>query len=318
VPETVLAHVDPLVTDAHREGRTFVAIVNEAGVAHVEHGDGPDAVDDRAEGWWGELPRLLPVIALRQATVAHVVVLIDRDGADLFAFRVEGPDLHREVDPDVEPMARSKPGGWSQRRYQQRAENSWERGAGDVAKELLAIVGRVQPEVIVVAGDVRAVGFLRDALPPDVNERVRVIEGERPRGGGAGGVPDDVADVVGRARDERLDAIMAKFDEEMGQRDLAVEGAGETVAALARAQVEVLLVRDTDDEAPAWIGPEPTMLAFERADLEALGVDDPREARLVDALVRAALDTSAGVCLLRDGRGPASGIGALLRWPNAS
>ena len=318
VPERVLAHVDPLVGDARLEGRTLVAIANEAGVAHVEHGDDPDDPDDHAEGWWGELPRLLPVMRIRQATVPHIVVLIDRDGADLFAFRVEGADVHREVDPDVEPMARSKPGGWSQRRYQQRAENSWEQGAGDVAKELLAMVERVQPAVIVVAGDVRAVGFLRDALPPDVDERVRVVEGERPRGGGAGGVPEDVADVVRRARDERLDAVVSKFDEELGQRDLAVEGASETVAALSRAQVEVLLIRDTDDETTAWIGPEPTMLAIDRGDLEALGVDEPREVRLVDALVRAALGTSAGVRLLRDERGPAGGIGALLRWPNAS
>jgi hypothetical protein len=36
VPERVLAHVDPLVADAHLEGRTLVAIANEAGVAHVE------------------------------------------------------------------------------------------------------------------------------------------------------------------------------------------------------------------------------------------------------------------------------------------
>jgi release factor family 2 len=286
---------------------------------HVEHGDDPDDPDDHADGWWGPLPRLLPILRLRQSTLPHVVVLIDRGGADLYAVRVEGPELHREVDPDVDPMARSKPGGWSQRRYQNRAENSWEQGAGDVAKELLAFVERVDPAVIIVAGDVRAVQFLRDALPPDVNDRVRVVEGERPRGGGAGGIPDDVADVIRGERDRRFDEIVAKFDEEIGQDDLAVAGAEDTVAALARAQVEVLLVRDdADDEAEAWIGRDPTAIALAREDLEALGVDEPRNVRLLDALVRAALGTSASVRVLPVGRGPRDGVAALLRWPNPS
>jgi hypothetical protein len=317
-PEDVLAHVDALVGDAHLEGRTLIVVANASGVVHVEHGEDPDDPDDHADGWWGELPRLLPIVRLRQATPTHVVVLIDRDGADLYAFGVEGPDVHREVDPDVEPMARSKPGGWSQRRYQNRAENSWEQGAGDVAKEVLALVEHIRPEVIVVAGDVRATGFLRAALPADVDERVRVIEGERPKGGGAGGVPDDVRELVRDVREERLAAVLAKLEEELGQQDLAVQGVAETVAALARAQVELLLVRDTDDDATAWIGPEPTMIALERGDLETLGVEEPREARLVDAMVRAALGTSAGVRLLLDERGPAGGVGALLRWPNPS
>jgi Bacterial archaeo-eukaryotic release factor family 2 len=318
VPEEVLAHVDDLVPDAHHEGRILAVVASASGPIHVEHGDDPEDPDDHASGWWDPLPRLLPILRLRQSTLPHVVVLIDRDGADLYAFGVEGPDVHREVDPDVDPMARSKPGGWSQRRFQNRAENTWEQGAGDVATELMALVERVDPAVVVVAGDVRAVQFLRDALPSDVNDRIRVVDGERPRGGGAGGVPDDVADVIREERDRQLDAIVAKFDEELGQDDLAVAGVEDTIAALSRAQVDVLLVRDDDDDSRAWIGGDPTAIALAREDVEALGVDEPREVRLLDALVRAALGTSASVRVLRDGRGPRDGVGGLLRWPNPS
>jgi hypothetical protein len=312
----VLSEVDPFVREAHLRGPQLEVVVNTSGARHVEHGGDRDDASEHDESRWGWAPWLLPILSWRQATVPHLVVLIDRSGADLFAFRREGPAVHEEVDPPGDPLKRAKPGGWSQRRYQQRAENSWEKGAGDVAKELLRLVERFEPRIVVVAGDVRAVQFLREALPKEVDELVRVISGERPNPDGSGGIPqDEVDELVAEVVERDTDEVLAKFEEEIGQRDLATEGPDAVVEALEKAQVEVLLIReDADDERTVWIGPEPVHIGMARDRVQAMGVDDPHEARLRDAMVRAALGTSARIRLTPGGRGPREGIGAILRW----
>jgi hypothetical protein len=314
VPEPVLAAVDPLVPDAHLEDRALAVVANAHGALHVEHGDDPRDPDDRADGRWGPLPWLFPVLTWRQRSVPHLVVVIDRRGADLFGVRREGSDVHREVESDRSPIRRSKPGGWSQRRYQQRAENSWERGAGDVSEAVAKLAAQVDPELIVVAGDVRAVGFLVEALPTDLAELVEVIEGEPSRREGVE-IPDEVSGVVEARLERREEELLAAFDEEQGQGDLAAEGPERTALALAKAQVEVLLIRDdADDDRPAWFGPDAAQVGVRREHVEAMGVAEPEEDRLRDALVRAALGTSARVHVLRDDAGPRDGIGAILRW----
>jgi hypothetical protein len=319
VPEDVLVEVDGLVPDAHLDARTLGVIANAGGVLHVEHGEDPTDHDDHAEVRREQLPWLFPILSWRRWQLPHLVVLIDRRGADLTGVRREGSEVRRGVDSEQEPQPRSKPGGWSQRRYQQRAENSWEQGAGDVAKEVVRLAERVDPRLIVVAGDVRAVGFLREALPPELDELVHVVEGERERDGGAGGTTEDVSEIVIDAVRQEEGRLLARFEEELGQGDLGVEGAEATVTALTKAQVDVLLIRDdVDDDRRAWIGPDPTQIAMTRGELDAMGVDAPIEARLRDAIVRATLGTSARIHVLDADMGPREGIGALLRWSDAS
>jgi hypothetical protein len=55
-----------------------------------------------------------------------------------------------------------------------------------------------------------------------------------------------------------------------------------------------------------------------RSDLEALGVDAAVEARRIDALIRAAIGTSAGIRLVPADTGLKDGVGALLRWSSTS
>lgn len=316
IPEEVLSAVDPIVPEAHLKGPQLEVVVRTSGARYVEHGGDRNEATEHDEGRWGWAPWLFPILSWRQATVPHLVVLIDRSGADLFAFRREAPAMHEEVDPPGEPLKRSKPGGWSQRRYQQRAENSWEKGAGDVAKELVRLVERFEPRIVIVAGDVRAVQFLREALPEEMDDLVRLVSGERPNPDGSGGIPqDEVEELVAEVVERDTDEVLAKFEEELEQGDLAVEGPAAVVEALEKAQVEVLLIRDEpEDGRTAWIGPEPVHIGVVRDHLQAMGVDDPHEARLRDAAVRAALGTAARIRLLHDRRGPREGIGAILRW----
>jgi len=314
VPEQILAAIDDAVPEAHLEGRELAVIANERGFLHFEHGADPTDPDDHADGRWEPLPWLFPILSWRRWDLPHLVVLIDRRGADITAVRRDA-EIRREVDAERFPERRVKPGGWAQRRYQQRAENSWEQGAGDVAKEVVRLSERVDPRLIVVAGDVRAVGFLREELPAQLAELMHVVEGERERDGDAGGTTAALDDIVTTAVRQEEGALLSRFEGELGQRDLAVEGVARTATALAKAQVDVLLIRDdVNDDRRAWFGPEPTHLGLERSDVEAMGVDEPFEARLRDGLVRAALGTAARVHVLDADAGPRDGVGALLRW----
>ncbi|MGI8806396.1 MAG: hypothetical protein ACR2KK_00805 [Acidimicrobiales bacterium] len=99
-----------------------------------------------------------------------------------------------------------------------------------------------------------------------------------------------------RAEDEV--AVLQRFREENGRHDRAADGPARVIESLRAAMVDTLLVHDDeDDDRSAWFGPEPNHLGLNVADLEAMGVTQPQQARLVDVAVRAALGTGAAVRL---------------------
>lgn len=311
-PSSVLDEVDGLVPDAHLEGQCLAVVADADGVVHVEHE--PD-VPHHDLGRWAALPSLVPLLEWRQRNPAHVVVLADRTGADLFAFRRAQPDLHREAGGADGPIRKVQPGGWSQRRFQQRAENMWEQNAEDVAKELVRLVERVDARVVAVAGDVRAVQLLKDSLPPEVAAILTEIDGSRSVDGSIDEVASDVVRVVDTAVAADTKELLQKYKEELGQSDRACNGPAATLAALAAAQVAVLLVHDDpDDDRTAWFGEEPNMVGTTDAEVRAFGAQEPQQGRLVDVAVRAALGTGAGVRVVPSAGGPKDGVGGILRW----
>jgi hypothetical protein len=310
-PEEVLAGIDPVVPDAHLEGEGLVVVASSAGVLHVEHGPRPP---DRDLARWSPLPSLVQVVAWRQESPAYVTVLADRKGADLTAYRREGPAIERTAGGDDYPIRKPNAGGWSQRRYQERAEHTWDQNAADVAEQVVRLAHRVDARVVVAAGDQRAVTLLREALPAELAERLVIASAGRSADGSEGLFEDQARIAVELTVNAETDALLEKFREELAQQDRAVEGPAATVAALSRAAVDVLLVPadEPDDSRTAWFGPDPTQVALTADDVRALGVDAPVEGRLVDVAVRAALGTGAGIRVV--GAGAVDGIGAILRW----
>src|SRR4051812_42904612 len=114
-----LAAVDPLVVDAHHEGACLAVVATPDGVMHAEHEPEPPVRD---VGRWAPLPAVGPMLEWRQSELTYVAVLVDRTGGDLFLFRADAPDQHEEVRGGEYPIHRARSGGWSHRRYQQRAE----------------------------------------------------------------------------------------------------------------------------------------------------------------------------------------------------
>jgi hypothetical protein len=312
-PEDVLASVDAVVPDAHLDGNGLAVVASPAGVLHVEHAPRPP---DRDLVRWAALPSLLPILAWRQESPAYVTVLADRAGADLTLHRRDRPDVQREAGGDDDPLHKPSAGGWSQRRYQERAEHTWERNAADAAEQVARLARRGDARLIVAAGDERAVTLLQEALPAELAERLVVVSGGRSPDGSEDIFQTEARVAVELAVNADADALLEKFREERGQDDRASEGTRAALGALAMAAVDVLLLApdDPDDPRTAWFGPEPTQLGTTAAEVKALGVDEPAEGRLVDVAVRAALGTGAGIRVVGAGAGLDGGIGAILRW----
>lgn len=230
-------------------------------------------------------PRLAAIIESRQRARPHIVVETDRAGADLHVFdggRVVGTEI---VDGDTLHIHRGHPGGWSQRRYQQRAENTWERNADDVASAVARADARVHAEIVFVAGDVRAQSLVLDALPHRVRAHTVKVDV-----GSIAGIADEVvrrlADHVAREIRDLADHLRSRL--EAGTATVQHE---EVLAALDARRVEHLLVHDDGTDH---------------------GLDGG--ARLVDVAIAGALASDAAITIVPDLAVLDGPVAALLRW----
>lgn len=276
----------------HGAGASVVVLHRLGGPTLVEFIDEP-VRETTVNG--GPLPRLAPLIEARQRAIPHVVVETDRAGADLTAFdggSVLATDI---VEGDRTHIHRGHPGGWSQRRFQQRAENTWEDNARLVADAAADLARSVDAELIVVVGEVRARSLLVDELDGahDVPDVVGLESGS------PDAVADDVvrllADRAARRITELVDQLRSALPEERATTDTEA-----TLSALAEGRVETLLVHDdADDEA-------------ELTEREIAGV--PSGARTVDVAITVALRTDADVVVVPTLSVMDGPIAATLRW----
>lgn len=317
-PAGALAAIEDLLDDdrrVHAAGRSLVVFAGDDGDAACV---GLPSEVPTGRGWVGELARTGPVLEARQHVVPHVVVVADRVGADLLAVAggaSDGEGLEESVDGSTLHIHRGQPGGWSQRRFQQRAENRWEQNAAAVAEEVDALRQRVSARVVVATGDVRARQLLEEHAPSALADVLVTVDGpgrsdEDPFAALAPEVERQVATVV--ARDTR--DVMEHFDE-MSSKGLAVAGPDAVLELLSEARVATLLVHDDpDDDRTAALDRSTGQVAVDAASLRSLGLE-PVEARLVDAALWAALRTGTELRFV-PGHGPhapTGGLGALVR-----
>jgi hypothetical protein len=309
-PQAALAAIDLLVAGAHAAGQTLFAVAGPEGLRYHAH---LPVLPESDGGWVGPLPHLVPLLNATQKLLPHVVLVTDRLGAELIAVLPDRPDARVEVEGEELHVTRSAPGGWSQRRFQQRAENRWQANAREVCDALTRLVDTTAPRLVVVSGDVRAVQFLREHLPARVLDLLEEVQGDY----------GDLDDALRRS--EQLVTDLAEADTTTLLDDLrrglndgsAVTGPDDTLATLAAGQVQTLLVDASRAEGhTAWFGPSPPQAASTAAALRAAGVADPRPARLADVAIRAAVATAAAVRIV-----PAptpkldpGGVAAVLRY----
>lgn len=312
-PPDLLDAVDAAITGAHRQGRGVCVLTPGDGEPQIHHMVDPPPQPIAA---WEAVPVLAPLIADRQWIQPHVVALADRQGVELTAFAGErdGPLQSTTVQGHTHPIRKVHPGGWSQRRFQQRAEETWQHNMSLAAEEVAVQVDRSHARILAIGGDERAANLLRDALPADVLELIRPIAATRASDGSAAQLDDQVEDALKDWTSEQLARTLDLYQEELGQHDRATVSAGDTLAALRSSRAALLLVHDDHrEERQAWLGDSPDQIATQPDELP--GATETRPVPLPHAAVAAALATGADVQVLRELDGGLSdGIGALLRW----
>lgn len=269
---------------------------------------------------WAPLPHVLPLLLATGRPLSHVVVVADRIGADIHLTTAAAGTTAAQlstVDGADQPLHKVQAGGWSHRRFQQRAENRWERNAALVADAVSRLAVRHRAELVLLAGDVRARAAISERLPSAV--RPLVVETEH------GGRAPGAADGPLRAETRRIlsaharavhSSTVDRFAVERDHRGRAVEGLGPVVSALRGGQVEALLLRPVAHPTHRlWTGDNPVDIAVTRTELERDGVEEYVRDRADSVLLRACAATAAAVELLRP-TDPAitDGVGAILRF----
>jgi hypothetical protein len=247
--------------------------------------------------------------------VRYALVRVDHAGADITVAGTVSPaqrEMTSEGDHDV--LTKVKVGGWSHRRYQMRVQDSIERNAETVAKDLDRLVGTERVDLVLLAGDPVSVAGVREHVGSRVSDRLEVLEhGTRADGADDERLDEEVAAAVQRCRSLRIDAVLDRLGPADAPKAI---GVGETLEALRRGEVETLLLLDGAlDDRRGFAGPEPLLLATDPGELRALGVEDPAEDRLDELFLRAALGQDAGLLPLHAPIGALpDGVGAVLRF----
>jgi Bacterial archaeo-eukaryotic release factor family 2 len=280
-PADELAGLDERVSEWwHGDSAGLVVVHGLGGSTLVE------AIDEPVEATVheGPLPRCATVIEARQRTIPHVVVETDRSGADLTAFDGGSVLATETVDGETLHIHRGHPGGWSQRRFQQRAENTWEDNARQVAAAVADLAHQVGARHPTPPRDVRAQGFVLEHLPNDVADIAVKIDAGSPDG-----IADEIVRLLSTITAEEVTAATERMRAGV-EHDLASVDTDRVLAVLDEGRVDTLLAHD--DGAPS----------------------DDGSARAVDRAIAAALATDAEVVVvpkLAMLRGP---VAATLRW----
>ena len=276
----------------------------------------------RDECTFGPAPHLLPVPRSLRWPAPYLIVEADRAGASIEVVDEWGAEADVEqVEGSHELLHKVPAGGWSHRRIQARVQDSWDRNAAEVAAEVDRVVAALAPAAILLAGDPYAVGALSRAWGAAAAELAVHLDS----GGRAAGVHEAARRAAithalqELERDHRAE-LTDRFAGAIARQQEAVEGLAAVVDSLRRGQVDHLLLKDDPTSTVTlWSGPEPLQIGADRADVSAMGVDQPVRMRADAVLLRAVYASGGDVLLLGDDDvRPTEGIGALLRWSDAA
>jgi hypothetical protein len=119
----------------------------------------------------GPTPALRVLAKLAEDEPTYAVLLSDQKHAKLML--VDQAARQQSIDVNSTGFPRKQQqGGWSQRRYQMRADERVEAFARTVAEETRRLMDETRAELLVLAGNEQITTTLRDDLHPTIQERV--------------------------------------------------------------------------------------------------------------------------------------------------
>src|SRR3954467_12699086 len=258
------------------------------GRAVVVSADGSVVLDEplvdaplREVAEWSPQPDLLPVLRQLPGRGPHIVVLIDRVGADITYLGAPGQvDDEKTVEGETFHIRKVKVGGWAHDHWQNSAENQWEANAARVAEQIGPYPRRLSPRFVLIAGDVRARNSLADLaddlwkdLVVTMDEGGRAAGADREpmdrRGGGPRGEPIDrrEGELVAEHEAREIAQVLEQV-EGAAAHGLSVTGTALVVEALRKNQVETLVLADEPDDEKLLVGGSPLELGLNQSDME--------------------------------------------------
>ncbi len=156
--------------DADREGGGETLIVFACSGENLFETVLLDAPLERSEGYVNSQPHLFTLAWLQERYARCAIVVADTNRARIFVTSLGKLTEERVI--GNKKVGKSKPGGWSQRRYQRRAENAWDEHAEEVVEKLKEIVERDAIGHLILAGDELIVPRLREAMPGELQELI--------------------------------------------------------------------------------------------------------------------------------------------------
>jgi Bacterial archaeo-eukaryotic release factor family 2 len=257
------------------------------------------------------LPDLAGWLTAADQAMPFILVVADRTGADIEAHRAAAspPTARETVTGETFYITKVAEGDWAQKQFQQTAENAWHENAKLVSEAVRSLERSHGPQVIFVAGDVRARSEIAKMLEsPGSGPTILTVEsGGRADGASEEALWKEVRHLLAGLQGEQDADLAGQLDEARGRGEGAVHGLDDVANALAQARVHRLVLdlgraREHLVNAAEYEG-LPVPAAARDAEVPADGV-----------LVAAAALTDANLSLLPAGMGRGGGISALLRW----
>jgi peptide subunit release factor 1 (eRF1) len=232
------------------------------------------------------VPQLYPLARLNDQYPRYAALLVDTNSADLYVFALGAKTRQESV--QNEKTRRTSVGGWSQARYQRRADNFHKQHMKEVVDLLDKVVSQERLNHIVIACDEVAKPVLMEQLPKHLAEKVIDMVSVDVKSLPEHQLLSETMSAL-RQADARTDAEhVQQMLDAWRAGGLAVAGLEATVRALDMRQVEELLIAARPD-----------------------GVKGP-----ADELVAKAQQNSARIRFIEDDNllADVGGVGALLRF----
>lgn len=257
---------------------------------------------------WGPLPDLAAWIAHKDSATTFVLAIVDHEGGDVAVYDSDVPEPEEEgtVGGETLHVHKVPVGGWSALRYQHVTENVWARNAAEVADRVNAHVNDGH-NLVLLAGDPQSRPMVRERVEHPGVTLVELETGTRAEDGGDEALQQAVRQALMDQVVQRQLSLSHEVKDRLGRDHAVATGVHDVADAFVRGQVETLLV---DPAAAAELTLDPA----EHPGLAVgAGVEDgPLPA--VQALIAAAVLTSADVTVTRSAALGGSPVVALLRW----
>ena len=259
------------------------------------------------------VPHLYPLARLNDQYPRYAALLVDTNAARLFVFGLGATEAQREV-KNVKTR-KSSMGGWSQARYQRHLANFHLHHLKEVVDVLDRVVRDESIGKVIVACDPTTMPTLMEQMPKHLTEKVVDV------------VHLDINTPEHQVLTDTLEAMRehdADTDSEQVERllgawrsgGLGVVGPEDTLDALAKAQVEELLITATPALLQRAENVAPELQPGDvQVDTSAPAAESDR-LKLADELVTRAQQQSARIRFIENPEllGEVGGVGAILRF----